>query len=109
MVHAGVELGEGPVGLDLVDHQDGAAALRGAGDGPHVIFELRQGGEGAVILASGVEVFVSEVEPAGEVFLWEGVGHPGSVGLGYVQGLADSEPAVWEVEKPGPAGVAGPL
>ena len=25
MVHAGVELGEGPVGLDLVDHQDGAA------------------------------------------------------------------------------------
>ena len=95
--------------MDLVDHEDGASALRGPGDGPDVLLEFVQGGEGAAGQAGGVEVFVSEVEPAGEVFLWEGVGHPGSVGLEYVQGLADSEPAVWEVEKPGPAGVAGPL
>ena len=54
MVHAGVELGEGPVGLDLVDHEDGASAPWGAGDGPDLPFELAQRTEGAVVLADRV-------------------------------------------------------
>ncbi len=82
MVHADVQLGQDSQGVDLVDHEDGAPGLRGAGDGPDVSLEFGQGGEGAAGQAGGVEVFVSEVEPAGEVLLWEGVGHPGSVGLG---------------------------
>ena len=35
--------------MDLVDHEDGASALRGAGDGPDLLFEFAQGGEGAVV------------------------------------------------------------
>ena len=40
--------------MDLVDHQDGASARRGAGDGPDLPFELAQRTEGAVVLADRV-------------------------------------------------------
>ena len=51
--------------MDLVDHEDGASALRGAGDGPDLLFEFGQGGEGAVVLpdcvAEGVLCLLGEL------------------------------------------------
>ena len=53
-IHADVQLGEDSHRVDLVDHQDGAAALRCAGHGLHLPFELAQRTEGAVVLADRV-------------------------------------------------------
>ena len=71
----------------------------------HVRFGMATG----CFLACGALGKPSQAEPAGEALLWEGGGHPGPVGLWYLEGLADGQPAGWQVEESGAAGVAGPL